>query len=103
MDIPIEIFLSFIAFSLVTGIIGLWKRTPLMLFIAGAMITFWAIITDNIILGKIPESSIVSGLTTTYTFIDNPFEFTQWHKIFFALIGSVIMIAGALIWKQMED
>lgn len=33
------------------GVIGLWKKIPIMLFIAGAVITFWAIMTDNIQIG----------------------------------------------------
>jgi hypothetical protein len=50
MDLPIEIFLSFIGFSIVMGIVGLWKKVPFLMFIAGGVITFWAFTTDNIIL-----------------------------------------------------
>jgi len=102
MDIPIEIFLSFMGLSFAMGVIGLWQKIPLVLLIAGAIITFWAITTDNIILGKIPITSTSSGSITTYAFIDNIFEFTQYPKILFGLIGSVVMLAGALTWKKQE-
>lgn len=52
MDIPIELFLSFIGFSIAMSVIGIWKRIPLLMFIAGALITFWAIQTDNIVFGS---------------------------------------------------
>ena len=106
MNIPLEIFLSFIGLSIATGLMGLLsnlkQKIPLTLFIAGSMITFLAVITDNIIMGKIPESSTTVGSTTTYVMVDNPYEFTQWVKILFALTGSMIMMLGALIWKQEE-
>lgn len=60
MDTPIEIFLSLIAFTFAMGVIGLWKKIPIMLFIAGAVITFWAIMTDNIQLGFAEPTSINS-------------------------------------------
>jgi len=103
--VPIEIFLPFIALSLVLAIIGFMSKTKnySLLLIGGAMITFWALITDTIILGKIPITSTVSGSVTTYAFIDNTFEFTQWPKIFFGLVGSIIMLAGGLAWKDDEQ
>jgi len=61
MDLPIEIFLSFIAFSVVMGIVGLWRKVPFLMFIAGGVIVFWAITTDNIITDTIPLVSTTEG------------------------------------------
>lgn len=99
-NVPIEVFLPLIALSLSMGVLGMWKKIPFVLLISGAIITFIAIDTTSISLGKIPEKSVTTGLTTTYTFIDNTFEFTQWHKIFISLIGSIIMFIGAFQFKE---
>lgn len=57
-DIPIELFLSLIAFCFATAVIGIWKRIPFLMLIGGAIIAFTAVITDNIML-----ESFVSGNT----------------------------------------
>ncbi len=105
MDIPIEIFLGFMGLSFAMAVMSFMPKTkqPFLLFIAGVMITFMSVTTDNIIMGKIPITSTVSGSTTTYAFIDNLFEFTQWHKILFALIGSIMLIVGAVVWKDSKE
>lgn len=108
VSIPFELFVSTIGLSLAVGLIGLTGRSkniPLMLMMAGAFITFLAIITDEIKMGNIPVSSTFNNATntTTYVFADDNFTFTAWHKITISLLGSITMIAGALIWKQEED
>jgi len=95
MDIPIELFGFFLGVSMVLVGIGLTKRQGVAMFAGGLFIIFIAVLTDNIIMGKIPESSTVSGSVTTYVMVDNPFSFTEWHKILMALIGVVIMVIGA--------
>ena len=105
MIVPIEIFLPFIALAFALAVLSFLPKTKnyFLLLIAGSMITFWALITDTIIMEKIPITSTVSGAVTTYAFIDSTFEFTQWPKIFFALIGSIMMLAGGLAWKDDEQ
>ncbi|SRR6266508_960799 len=102
MDIPIELFLGFIVLSFGMGVIGLWQKIPLLMLISGAMITFWALETDVVIMGKIPITSSVSGSTTTYAFIDNTFVFTQYPKILLGLIGSIVMFSGGLEWQKLK-
>jgi len=102
MDIPFEVFVMFVGTAIAMSIIGIWKKTPLLLFIGGSLIAFWVIMTDNIIMGSIPQSSSVSGLTTTYVMVDNLYPFTEYPKILFALLGSMMGIAGALVWKTIE-
>jgi len=103
MDVPLELFLGFMGLSFAMAVIGLCQRIPMLLLIAGAFITVWALITDVIIMGKIPSTSIISGSTTTYTFIDNPYVFTQYPKILIAIIGAVIMLAGGLEWNKKSE
>lgn len=103
MDIPYEILLGFIFGTMAMSIIGVWKQIPLMMFIGGAIITFLIVITDNIIMGIMPDTSSVSGSTTTYTLVNDLYPLDQWVKILFALMGSVFMLGGALIWKAIED
>lgn len=67
MDTPIEIFLSLIAFTFAMGVIGLWKKIPIMLFIAGAVITFWAIMTDNIIMNDRIDNIVATPATFNLT------------------------------------
>jgi len=102
--IPIELFLPFIAVSLAMAIIAFLPREkqPFLMMLSGFMITFWSIMTDTIILGKIPDTSVVSGSTTTYFFKDNTFDFNGWPKILFALVGSILFFVGTIIWKNEE-
>lgn len=67
MDLPIEIFLSFIGFSMVMGIVGLWKKVPFLMFIAGGLITFWAITTDNIIMNDRIDNIVATESTFNIT------------------------------------
>lgn len=75
MDIPVEIFLSLIAFCFATAVIGIWKRIPFLMLIGGAIIAFSAIITDNITMGEIPltNSTILQQVlvsnTTNYHYV----------------------------------
>jgi hypothetical protein len=103
VNIPIEIFLPLIGLCLAMGTLGIWKKIPLTMLIAGAIISFLAIQTDSIILGKIPITSTTSGSTTTYAFIDNEFTLDAWSKIFIGLIGSILMFVGAIQWKKEES
>lgn len=71
MDTPVEIFLSLIAFTFAMGVIGLWKKIPIMLFIAGAVITFWAIMTDNIVIdNEISEITSTQEINTNTTVLN---------------------------------
>jgi len=102
--IPIELFLPFIAVSLAMAIIAFLPREkqPFLMMLSGFMIAFLSVITDTIILGKIPDTSVVSGSTTTYFFKDNTFDFNGWPKILFALVGSILFFVGTIIWKNEE-
>lgn len=51
MEIPIAIFLSFIAIQMILVVIGLWKKIPVLMFLCGFLFFFWAIMTDTIIMG----------------------------------------------------
>lgn len=96
-DIPIELFAVFVGSALAIMTIGLAKKIGIALVISGMFLVLVALLTDTIILGKIPESSITIGATTTYIMIDNIFIFTEWHKIIMMLMGSFIMILGSII------
>lgn len=56
MEIPIAIFLSFIAVSLVLTLIGLWKKIPVLMFLCGFLFFFWSVTTDTIILDTLATS-----------------------------------------------
>lgn len=75
METHITIFLSLIIFAVTMGIIGLWKRIPLLLFIGGAVITFWAISTESIIMGSIP----ITNSTVIQTVVQS--NITNYHYI----------------------
>lgn len=97
-DIPIELFLGLIVSALALAVFGLMRNPQmmLMLLIAGVFIFTLTALTDNIIMGKIPESSTVSGATTTYTLVDNPYPLTDMPKMLIAMIGAVLMLIGAV-------
>lgn len=72
------------------------------MFIGGAFIAFWVIMTDNFIMGIKPESSTTIGDTTTYVMKDIVIPIEAWAKILLGLFGAIFSIVGALMWKEME-
>jgi hypothetical protein len=100
MEIPIELFAIFLGVSVAILGVGLAKKVGAIVMCSGMLIMFTAIITDFIIMGKIPESSTTSGSTTTYVMADNLFQFTELHKVLMAVIGVFIMIIGVLFSRE---
>lgn len=76
-----------------------------MLMIGGALVTFLGIqppqegFTD----GNRIESITEVGDEFVINWETNPLEIDTWTLIFFAVLGSMFMISGAVIWKQEED
>ena len=103
MDIPVELFLGFIGISLVMVGISLAKQIPAIMVFGGMFMLIWVVVTDNIIMGKIPTTSTVSGSVTTYDFEDNLFPLTDWGKVIFSLFAVIMMLVGALITKMSGD
>lgn len=99
MNIPVELFLGGIVVSIALAIFGFIRQPqiPAMLVFAGIFIFSLAVIPDGIIMGKIPETSVSSGSTVTYTFVDNVFTWDQLPKTIFGLIGATIMLCGAIM------
>ena len=96
---PIELFLGGIVLSIAVAIFGFIRQPqiPAMLVFAGMFILVLTLMNDGIIMGKIPITSTSSGNVVTYAFIDNVFEFTELPKTIFAIMGSVLMLIGALM------
>lgn len=96
MNIPFEVFTVLIGVFLAVGVIGLWKKAPVLLIIVGSIIALLGIMTDNFVLGQSPTNSTVSGSTTTYVFTDRSYTLDAWNKIFICLVGVVLCIVGGL-------
>jgi hypothetical protein len=101
MEIPFELIMALFSLTFVLAIIGVWKKIPLAMFVGGALITFTFILTDSITALGDTQTCTTEIATTTCTF--EPYVLDVWIKILFMLLGSVFMIAGALIWKAIED
>ncbi|HEY8116006.1 MAG TPA: hypothetical protein VIH70_06300 [Actinomycetota bacterium] len=99
-NIPFEIFSVFIGITLVLVGIGIAKQIPALILFAGMFLLTWTVLIDSIDMGAIPDKSVVSGSTTTYTMKDNPFEFTDWTKVIFALFSVVLMLIGTLLVRM---
>lgn len=101
VNIPFELFISFVSISVVLTLFGIMKSIPVLLVAGGLFIITMTVLTDNIIMGKVPASSTTSGSTTTYVMVDNLFAFTQWHKILFSFFGAISMLsAGIVVYKR---
>lgn len=55
MDIPIALFLGFIAMTLAIVVFGIIKRIPVLILAGGIFLIFWSVMTDNIILDSFSE------------------------------------------------
>lgn len=99
MEIPFELFIAFIGMSLAMAVFGFLRnpQIPAMVCFGGIFILMVAVVTDGVIMGKIPVASASSGSTTTYTFEDNVFPFDNWSKTLFAFMGGIMMLLGALM------
>ncbi len=102
VNIPIELFGMLIAVACVFIGIGIVKRVGVSVFVGGLFIVVIMLLTDNIIMGSQVVSSTfnTTSSTTSYTYATVLFQFTQYHKIIGALMGSMIMLVGALVWRQ---
>lgn len=102
MELPFEIIIAIFTLTIALSVIGIWKKIPLAMFIGGALLTFVFILTDSITaLGDSQTCETdVSQNSTTCT--AQPYVLDTWIKIIFALLGSVFMITGALVWKAIE-
>ena len=93
--------MGFIAITIALSVVGIWKRIPLLMFIGGALITYMAIFTDSVT--ALGDTQTCTTAIATTTCIFEGFDFTQPDiKIMFGILGSMVMIGGALIWKTVE-
>jgi len=104
MNIPIELFLGFTGVSIAFAIFGFARnpQVPVTIVIGGIFILLLAVSTTGIIMGKIPTTSVTSGSTVNYTFIDNVFDFTELHKVLFAVLGAFMMLFGGLMVSKID-
>jgi len=100
MALDITIFLSFISFCIILGIIGMWKKIPFLMLIGGVLITSLIILPIDFRDGTRIESLDTTTDIIIPTYEDDPVTFDVYPKIFFGIMGSMFMIAGALIWKE---
>jgi len=105
METNFVIFMSFIALSMFLISIGFIRslKMPFLIMIGGALIAFWGIMTDTLIMDREIKSIDTSTTLITVTYIDHTVAFEGWTKILFGLTGGIINIAGAVIWKQQEQ
>lgn len=101
MEIPFEVLTLIIVLSFALSIIGAWKKIPFTMVIGGALMTFIFIMTDSITALGDTQTCTTASATTTCTF--QPYVLDMWAKIIMMLVGTILMIGGALIWKTMED
>ena len=100
MVLDITIFLSFISFCIILGIVGMWKRIPFLMLIGGALIASLTILPIDFRDGtRISEIDTTTDIVTT-EYEDDPVVFDVYPKIFFGIMGSMFMMAGALTWKD---
>lgn len=97
--IPVELFLGFVAIGIGLSIFGFIRQPqiPAMLAFGGIFILFMSVMFGGIIMGKIPITSIESGSTVTYAFMDNVFDFRGLPQVIFSLVGVIMMLSGGLM------
>jgi len=103
MATDISLFLSFIAFSVLLGIVGIWTRIYFLMLIGGALITFLAILPMDFVNGtRIDELDTTTDIIIP-SYEDDPVQIDIYPKIFFGLMGSMFMIGGALAWRTDKE
>lgn len=96
---PVELFLGFVAVAISVAIFGFMRnpQIPAMIAFAGIFIMFISIMLGGIIMGKMPDTSVVSGSTTTYTLEDNVFDFSGFPQMIFGFMGAMMALVGGLM------
>lgn len=100
MATDINLILSLFAFCVMLGVIGIWKKIPLLMLIGGALIAFIAVLPMDLTNGTRIETLDTTTDIIVPTYEDEPVNLDIYPKIFFGILGSMFMIAGALIWYQ---
>jgi len=103
MNIPVELFLGGIVVSIALAIFGFIRQPqiPVMLVVGGMFILTIAVMTDGVIMGKIPiTSTSTSSTVVTYEFVDNVYAFDELAKVMFALMGVMCMLCGGLMSRS---
>jgi len=98
-DIPYQLFLGFVAISIIMVIVGIVGRKAILVFVGGIFMFSMSILTDNIDMGSIPTSSVASGSTITYNYVPDFFVFDQWPKILFGMFSAIIMLTGWMVYR----
>lgn len=98
----ISLFLSFIGFSIIMGIVGIWIRIPMLMLVGGAMITFLSVIPLDFNDGSRVSNITESGSTNIVQWENEPVVFDVYPKILFAVMGSIFMLGGAMMWKYQD-
>lgn len=88
VQMPVELFLGFIAVSVSMGIFGFIRnpQVPAMLVFAGMFILTMAVITDNVIMGYTEQYDRINSISTNFTPIS---QTTTQNRMVVALGGSV--------------
>lgn len=102
MDIPIELFLGFIATTFIMIIIGIVRnpQIPALIVFAGMFLLTITITTDNIIMGQLVTLSTFNTTNTEYDYEPDLFPFTEMVKVIFALFAVILMLSGALLTRM---
>jgi hypothetical protein len=98
MTTDINIFLPILSLSIILGVIGIWQKIPILMLIGGAIIAFMGV-TIDLTNGSRVESIDTTTDINTVNWENDPVDVDVYPKIFVGLLGSMFMIAGALIWK----
>jgi hypothetical protein len=96
----INLFMGIIGLCSIASVFGLWKKIPFLMLVGGAVITFMAILPIDVSNGSRVESITESGNDNIINWEDDPAQLDVYPKIFFGLLGSMFMLAGALVWKE---
>jgi hypothetical protein len=107
MEIPFEVFTFITAFLFILPVIGFIFRfsIPLSIFFfaSGILLISFFLMIDTIDMGKIPDTSVIAGSTTTYNFKSNPYDFTlegsNYQIKVFLILTSVIMLFGGAVME----
>lgn len=73
------------------------------MMIGGAIIAFLAVIPMDFTQGTRVSELETVGNNTSVTWEQEPVEIEIYPKIFLGILGSMFMMAGALVWKYEEN
>jgi len=104
LELPFEIFGLFLAVVFGLVALGVSRQIPIFVFAGGLFFMFMSALVTTVTMGyeydiEVSYNNSTEIITEDSTAVPIVFEFTNWVKVLFTLIGALIMFLGWIVYR----